>query len=138
MNGRLSPGKALPQGAVVALVTSVVLAFAANGCATASGFDRQPELLIRQVEVINDNRADVVVHAVVGPQRFRLGMVNAKLSDSFEIPEVANLAAHDVIILLQAIGVGETFELGPVAPIGGSQIAVLIAPNLDSSSIAVR
>lgn len=129
---RTSRGR-LGRGAVL-----LVLALGAVACASRSGFDtRDPNNLIRQVEVINDNQSDVVVYAVVGPTRFRLGTATAKLSHTFEIPEAASLDVHDVVIVLQTFPGTNVVELAPIVPSGGESIQVVIAPRIQSSRVQI-
>lgn len=126
-----------PAGARV--LVALLLSVAGVGCASASAFeDRDPNNIIRQVQVINDNQSDVVVYAVVGPTRYRLGNATAKLSHIYEIPEAASLDVHDLVIVLQTFpSTGNVVELGPIVPSGGSAIQVVITPRIRSSRIQV-
>lgn len=109
-----------------------------TGCASRSGFDaRDPNNLIRDVRVINDNQSDVVVYAVVGPTRFRLGTATAKLSHSFAIPDGASLDVHDVVIVLQTFPSTNVVELRPIIPSGGEIIQVVITPRIQSSRVQI-
>ena len=118
-----------------ALATSCLLVAGCGG--GARGFDLTPDQIIREVSVVNDNRSDVVVYALVGPTRYRLGMVTAKLSQVFEIPEAASLETQDLVILLQTFPAIEGVELGPIIPTGGTAIQVVIAPVISQSRILI-
>jgi len=122
-------------GNVAVVLIAVVVGI---GCASRSGFDaRDPNNMIRDVRVINDNQSDVVVYAVVGPTRYRLGTATAKLSHSFEIPEAASLDVHDVVIVLQTFPSTDVVELRPIIPSGGEIIQVVITPRIQSSRVQI-
>lgn len=89
----------------VALVSSLILT---AGCAHAAHTAQNERTFCAKstatLYVQNDNWMDVVVYAVRGGSRFRLGQVSSVQSAVFELPSVALGTSNGLYILADPIG----------------------------------
>jgi hypothetical protein len=92
----------------VAFLSSIFLttacAHATHGAASAQNERTFCAKSTATLYVQNDNWMDVVVYAVRGGSRFRLGQVSSVQSAVFEIPAVALGASSGMFILVDPIG----------------------------------
>src|ERR1041385_5583172 len=95
----------------------LVAALAATGCAhTTKLASAQKERTFcakstATVYVQNDNWLDVVIYAVRGGARFRLGQVTSVQSAVFELPTAALGATNSLYILADPIGVTSDYNM---------------------------
>jgi hypothetical protein len=101
------------------LLPSLLLAasFAASGCAHGTRLaSAQKERTFcakstATVYVQNDNWLDIVVYAVRGGARFRLGMVTSVQSAVFELPAAALGATNSLYLLADPIGGNQAYDM---------------------------
>ncbi len=90
-------------------VLALATAGASSGCAHAANLAQNDRTFCAKSSVTlyvqNDNWLDIVVYAVRGGSRFRLGQVSSVQSAKFDLPEAAMGASSGLYILADPIGV---------------------------------
>jgi len=119
----------------------VLAACAAPACAGAGlgvAEDGVPEVA-RQVvvEVENYNWADIVVYAVRGGHRTRLGMVTSMGRERFVLPSAVITATTNVQLIADPIGGGAPYVFPPVIVERGQRVELRLENNLGLSSVSV-
>jgi len=89
------------------------------------------------VEVENYNWADIVVYAVRGGHRIRLGMVTSMGSERFVLPSAVVTASTNVQLIADPIGGGAPYVFPPVIVERGQRVELRLENYLGLSSISV-
>lgn len=89
------------------------------------------------VTVTNDNWLDVVVYAVRGSMRVRIGEVTGNSSSQLRIP-ASVVVANEVRLLVDPIGSTETYLSDPINVDTDQRVQLTVAPAVQMSSYAVR
>jgi hypothetical protein len=86
------------------------------------------------VEVSNHNWMDIVIYAVSGGNRVRLGTVTTGLDGRFSLPKSMNVQTGNLFLEAHPIGSGEVFRSDPIMVNPGSRILWSLENQLSLSS----
>jgi hypothetical protein len=120
--------------AAVAVALSTV-ACATGGPGRAGGGLRGEESA--QVEVKNNNWANIAVYLVRSGMRTRLGMVTSMKTEIFRIPRALLGGTEDVRLVADPIGSSEVYTTPAVQVWPGQTVALTLENHLAISSVAV-
>jgi hypothetical protein len=90
------------------------------------------------VAVTNHNWQEIVVYAIVGSSRQRLGTVPAVKQATFQLPTGLMAFPGTVNLLLDPIGSRSTFRTGAIAVGSGQQIRLTVENQLTLSNWTVQ
>ena len=118
----------------------VLLATSVLACATSGGSEEErPSSDGIAVQVRNDHQLDVVVYAVSGPQRFRLGTVTGHQEGVLQIPTgFASGVGSTLRLLLDPVGSRDQHLTQSIPARRGDRIFLEIRNPLSLSSFSVR
>lgn len=118
---------------------AVAMALAASTTACTSG--RPGSGLVPEraalVQVTNNNWADMVVYAVRGSSRHRLGTVTSMQTERFPLPRSLSLNTGSIALLADPVGSTSTYSTGPIHVVPGQVVDFTIQNNIRISSYAV-
>ena len=120
----------------------VIALLAASACLPATYGDGSADPSLKTVApatitVQNQNGLDLVVYAVNGAQRQRLGMVTSLGTSTFRIPRTA-MSNGEVRLLVDPVGSNQAYLNDPIAVQPGQRVSLDVGQNLASSFLAVR
>jgi hypothetical protein len=112
-----------------------------SACATNRVPDQQmleDGTLAPSVTVRNDNWLDVVIYAVRGSARFRVGTVGGSSTQTFRLPAQAMSGGSEVQILADPIGATRGYITDPVVLGPGQRLELQVGSPISISTFAVR
>jgi hypothetical protein len=89
------------------------------------------------VRVQNQNWSDVVVYAVRGGRRHRLGMVTSMSSARFRLPRGLAMGSGDLQLVVDPIGSSRGFTSQPIHVGNGQDIALSVQNHLPMSTVSL-
>lgn len=126
------------------LIAFAATAFIATGCATnsspvmtSSDGVLPPIAQETTVEVRNHNWSDMVIYAVHGNSRTRLGMVTSMNRRSFDLPGYVEISSTDLHLLARPIGSQDEFMMGPIHVSKGQRVEIRLENQIGISNWAV-
>jgi hypothetical protein len=90
-----------------------------------------------EVRVTNQNWQTVVVYAVSGGQRARLGMVETSRTATFQVPSRYLSPAAELRLVAQAIGSSDAYTTEPVNVGPGQRVELVVENALGQSHVTV-
>jgi hypothetical protein len=118
-----------------ALASALVAVLACAPAATQSGASSLTSSSI-SLTVTNQNWLDVVVYAIRGMTRVRIGNVTGNMSAQLKIPE-SLIVAGQVQLMADPIGSTERYVSDPINVAPDERVQLTVAPALKMSSYAV-
>ena len=112
-----------------------------SACATNRVSDQQTlgdGMVARSVTVRNDNWLDVVIYAVRGSARFRVGTVGGSSTQTFRLPAQAISGGSEVQILADPIGATRGYVTDPVVLGPGQRLELQVGSPISISTFAIR
>lgn len=130
--------RAIRASGAAALVVAVAACGARQGGADrAVGAQPAPANAVT-VNVENHNWSDIVVYAVRGGTRYRLGAVTSMQSAEFMVPRALLGGSADLQLMLDPIGSRHTFVTEQILVTPGDRVLFSVENYLPLSSWAVR
>jgi len=99
---------------------------------------RRGGTVARSVTVRNDNWLDVVIYAVRGSARFRVGTVGGSSTQTFRLPAQAISGGSEVQILADPIGATRGYVTDPVVLGPGQRLELQVGSPISISTFAIR
>lgn len=123
----------------LALLATAALAITTGACAagTIPAHGLAPAGTETTVEVTNHNWADMVVYAVRGGTRYRLGMVTSMSTARFEIPGMVVNGSGGVSLAADPVGSTDVFVTQPMQVVPGQRVEFNIENHIATSSYSV-
>jgi hypothetical protein len=121
-----------PRIAFVALAATIAL----SACASTPRYATEDFAGSRgvAVEVSNNNWMDIVIYAMSGGNRVRLGIVTTGLDQRFTLPKSMNVQTGNLFLEAHPVGSNEVFRSDPIMVNPGSRILWSLENQLTLSS----
>jgi hypothetical protein len=117
---------------------ALIGAFIAGACATTKPSQNLlGEKSVPTVTVRNDNWLDVVIYAVRGTARFRIGTVGGSSSQTFRLTSDAMTGSSPLQILADPIGSSRGYMTDPVVLAPGQRLEVQLGSPISISTFAI-
>lgn len=129
--------RAIRASGAAALVVAVAACGARQGADRAVGVQPAPANAVT-VNVENHNWSDIVVYAVRGGRRYRLGTVTSMQSAEFMVPPGLLGGSADLRLMLDPIGSRHAFVTEQILVTPGDRVLFSVENYLPLSSWAVR
>ena len=133
--------------AIRTLAAAVAAVLTLGACASSGGGagavparidgPRGVEASAPTIKVDNRNWADVVVYAMRGGSRVRLGMVTSMSTQTFRVPRSLLTGSDNLRLLVDPIGSSQGYVSEAILVRPGQQIAFNVQNHLSMSSVAV-
>jgi hypothetical protein len=128
-----------------AALTALCLAALAGGCAgrrrrTQDSVSASTSVVIGPIplRVVNRSTSEVVVYAVRGSYRQRLGIASGLSTANLVVPASVTADRGTFVLAANQIGGSSRYVSDPVAPQRDIQLVLALAPRLEASSVSVE
>jgi hypothetical protein len=120
------------------LLTVGLLMVATTGCFGKKKSNSPPVYQRITLEVVNNNWQDIVIYAIVGNTRQRLGSVPAVKQTTLELPSGLVALPGSVQLLLDPLGSRATYRTGMISIGLGQQIRLVVENQLSLTNWTVQ
>jgi hypothetical protein len=119
-------------------LTIGLLVLASAGCFGRKKSQGEPVYQAVTLEVVNNNWQDIVIYAIVGSSRQRLGSVPAVKHATLELPSGLIPLPGSVQLLLDPLGSRATYRTGMISIGLGQQIRLVVENQLSLTNWTVQ